>query len=160
MNEKERLILSVNRFDHYYDSINNKASVLLSIATLANGAYLALFNSNPTDFQTLSFSSILFGVVVILGVIDLVLLLQTIAPFAGKSGTSLFYFTDISKRNRKEFKKLSKEASSKRAMSDLRNQVHDLASGLQRKFTLLRMAAWLFLAQVFLIVIVIIIINI
>ena len=160
MKEKERLIFSINRFDHYYDSINNKASVLLSIAALANGGYLALLNSGLINFRELGVASFLFGVVLILGVVDLILLLQTIAPFTSKSGSSIFYFGDISKRNRKEFKKLSRKISDKRVMSDLQNQVHSLASGLHKKFTKLRMAAWLFLAQVVLIGIVIIIINI
>ena len=40
--EKERLEYTVNRLDHYYDSVNNKTAVYIAINTFITGGTITL----------------------------------------------------------------------------------------------------------------------
>ena len=40
--EKDRLEYTINRFDHYFDSVNNKSAVYIAINTFITGGIIVL----------------------------------------------------------------------------------------------------------------------
>ncbi len=50
--EFERLIFCINRYDHYYDSVNNKSNVFLVISTFIVGGLITANEVNSTSIST------------------------------------------------------------------------------------------------------------
>lgn len=43
--EKERLLLCISRYDHYYDSVNNKSNVFLTLSIFVVGGLVAGYST-------------------------------------------------------------------------------------------------------------------
>lgn len=158
--EKERLLLCISRYDHYYDSVNNKSNVLLSLGIFIVGGLVAGYPTLTDKVACNSYLHFLMGALITLGVANLLILTWTSLPFVSKNKTSLFYFGSIAKMSVGNFSIKSAERTTDEELTDLRIQVHSLAAGLQSKFKRLRTAGILLIAQVvFFIPLVIYIIN-
>lgn len=149
--EKERLKYCMDRFDHYYDSVNNKSSVFLGLSTFIVGGLVAsYFMLDPLvncGFWVHAISIILIG----LGVATMIVVIMAATPFLGKDTDSLHFFGAIGCLNAHDFcAKSGAPCSEEDELRDLRNQVHQLARGLQGKFRKLKIAGTLFTIQFFL----------
>jgi hypothetical protein len=158
--EKERLLLCINRYDHYYDSVNNKSNVLLTLSIFVVGGLVAGYPTLMEKVVCNSYTHFLVGALIALGVANLLILTWTSLPFVSKNKTSLFYFGSIACMPANDFTIKSAARTSDQELADLRLQVHSLATGLQSKFKRLRIAGMLLIVQViFFIPLVIYIIN-
>jgi|NGEPerStandDraft_5_1074534.scaffolds.fasta_scaffold69891_2 hypothetical protein len=147
--EKERLEYTVNRLDHYYDSINNKTAVYIAINTFITGGAITLLTQIQDLLDKESWLLVFLASIIALGVGSLVVLALASMPyFSPKSDIeSLYYFASIGQKKHDEFFELSKNQTKKGNLKDLRNQVYVLSKGLKSKFRKLKWACGLLIIQ-------------
>lgn len=157
--EKERLNLNISRFDHYYDTINNKIAVNIAINTFFLGGVLGVYFA--VDNKVINCKSeydFMIGLFTFLGLITIGVLIYASIPFLNYKSSSLYYFGTIAQNTVEEYKLISKERDEKGDLKDLREQVYFLSQGLSKKFTILKWAGYSMLFQVIVLVFVAIII--
>ncbi|WP_372935032.1 Pycsar system effector family protein, partial [Mariniphaga sediminis] len=142
--EKERLKFCIERFDHYYDSINNKSAVFLGLGTFVIGGLIAIYPylNDHVQFSNLIWFFLLMSIVLAFAAI--LVLITASTPYLSKGEKSMYYFNSIAEKEANVFINESKNFSEKEELPDLRIQAHCLAMGLRRKFKRLRIAAILF----------------
>jgi hypothetical protein len=147
--EKERLEYTVNRLDHYYDSVNNKTAVYIAINTFITGGTITLLTQIQDLIDKENWLLFFLAAIITLGVGSLILLALASMPyFSSKSDIeSLYYFASIAQKGPKEFFELSKNQNLKGNLKDLRNQVYVLSKGLKSKFRKLKWACGLLIIQ-------------
>lgn len=152
--EKERLIYSINRFDHYFDSVNNKTAVYIAITTFVLTASVMSYFSIAEIFpeivisdSSMLFVNIMLGLISLLGIVTLNILIFASRPFFSKKSQSLYYFGGIGSMKYQKFVELSKNRTEKEDLKDLRNQVHTLSQGLSKKFSRLTFAGQILFIQ-------------
>ena len=148
--EKDRLKYTIDRFDHYFDSVNNKSAVYIAINTFITGGIITLLNQTEIVCNMSTIGKVSIGVLLFIGVFSLIVLSIASIPFFSKKPDSLYYFGAISKMKRSEFNSTSKNYSDKDELQDLRSQVYILSNGLTTKFSRLKFAGILLVAQFFL----------
>lgn len=153
--EKERLLFNIGRFDHYYDSINNKIAVYIAINTFLLGGMIGTYFTISSKL-TICKSSIEFLIILLtlVGLLTIAVLIYTSIPFLGFKSSSLYYFGTISKNTFDEYKEKSRKCDEKEDLNDLREQVYYLSQGLSKKFTILRITGQSMLCQVIMLIIV------
>lgn len=159
MNELDRLKYCIDRFDGYFEGVNNKNNLVLAINTFIVGGLIAIYSSLTKYVEVNSFFNSFYLLSICIGVFAMLLLILSSMPFLKSSTSSLISFCSISKLNKKDFFKKSKEMSEKGLVKDLRGQTHELAVALQKKFTIVMYANALTAVQ-FLIFITLIIFSI
>lgn len=132
--EKERLKYCIDRYDHYYDSINNKSAVFLAIGTFIVGGLSACYPSLKEHVVLNPWIQVLLILAIVFGFIGLLIVLIAATPYYTKPNSSKFYFNSIASIDVNTFCDESKEYSSDDELSDLRIQVHGLALGLKKKY--------------------------
>lgn len=152
--EKERLIYSIDRFDHYFDSVNNKTAVYIAISTFILAGNVTAFFNFLKLFPELDCFKICqlvlqIGLILnsVLGLGTLCFLILASIPFFSKNSNSLFYFGGIGSMDFQEFKKLSQNRTDKDDLKDLRSQVYILSKGLNAKFLKLKISGKLLFVQ-------------
>lgn len=157
--EKERLNFNVGRFDHYYDTINNKIAVYIAINTFLLGGVLGTyFTINSKIINHASSFEFLIGLFTLVGLITIAVLIYASVPFLDYKSSSLYYFGTIAQNTLEGYKEKSKEQDEKGDLKDLREQVYFLSQGLNKKFTILKWTGYSMLFQVIVLVFVAIII--
>jgi hypothetical protein len=150
--EKERLVLTIQRLDHYYGSVNNKSAVYIAINTFLTGGIIAMI-SNPEIIENLwQFATVTTGLCLLTGIGNLILLAITSRPFFSTKPESLYYFGSISSKTSKEFARASKNCDHKQELKDLRSQVYILSQGLTKKFEKLKLVGHTLVVQFFLLI--------
>ncbi len=146
--EKDRLIYTISRFDHYFESVNNKTAVYIAINTFVLGGMLAGYTSvNEYIKEYAGIFNIILCVILGLGLIALITLVFASIPYFSKKPNSLFYFGTIDSLSKDDFIEQSKKYDSKDELKDLRNQVHTLSKGLNKKFERLKLSGRLLVFQ-------------
>jgi len=156
--EKERLEFTVGRFDHYYDSINNKSVVFLTLELFITGGLVAAY---PTLLEKVNCGVCfhwLIGSILAAGLAIMLIVAWIATPFFGKSKGSLLFFKNIAEQPCNMFEQRSQSETATSALDDLRRQVYELACGLSGKFKKMKTAGVLLITQIFLFIPLIIII--
>lgn len=150
--EKERLKFTIERFDHYYDSVNNKSNIVLGFGTLIFGTLVAVYPSLTTvvEFNTIMYVN--FGVLITLGFASMLTLILTSIPHLKSNGKSIHFFQSIASMGKTDFMTKSKGINPEDELKDLRKQVFHLACGLTKKFKRLRSALILLVMQMILMI--------
>jgi len=160
--EKERLLYSINRFDHYFESVNNKSAVYLAMNTFLLGGIITGYISvqeHVCQFRT--FFNFLLTIEMLSGITGLLIITRASIPYFSKDSDSLYYFGGIGSMDKEKFFECSKNLDKKAEMQDLRDQVHSLSKGLNMKFVRLKISGWLIFLQFVLLapIIIILIVN-
>jgi hypothetical protein len=138
--EKDRLRFCIERFDHYYDSINNKSAVFLALGTFIVGGLTASISFLRKNVDCSTTLYVLLSFSILFGVSSLLIVLYASLPFLSKKSSSLFFFNSIALKDKASFLKESECYNNEEEIKDLREQVYCLAYGLRKKFRLLRLA--------------------
>ena len=152
---KEQLLFNINRYDHYYDSVNNKGQFYLGLNTFIIGslgaAFATLQNQKICNMCLYSLMTIILS----MSFLSAFYTLRAILPYL-KSGnrqtTSLIFFGSVSSFTQQEFLNKIKNVSEEEVYQDLALQAHQLATGLSLKFNRLKHAG-IFMAIEFLLLI-------
>jgi hypothetical protein len=146
--EKERLQFCIDRFDHYYDSINNKGAVFLALSTFIIGGLVAAYPSLLSSVNCILLIHLLMFGAIGIGLVTMILLVRALTPFTDSvDSDSLFYFGSISSQREIIFHERSRNLTVEEELSDLRTQVRDLSIGLRNKFKILHLVGVLFTVQ-------------
>ncbi|WGQ09019.1 DUF5706 domain-containing protein [Pedobacter gandavensis] len=149
--ERERLTFNIGRFDHYYDSVNNKSAVFLGLSTFIVGGLAAAYPA-ILDLVTCGVIVHLMMISVLgLGIAIMIIVVLASTPFLGKETDSMYYFGSIASMAHDDYcNKSSSGLTEEDELSDLRKQSHQLSCGLNKKFRKLQFAGKLFTIQFFL----------
>jgi Family of unknown function (DUF5706) len=146
----EQLKYLINRYDHYYDSINNKGIFYLTFNSFVFGGLIISYK-DMTESVNLNFHINLLVVLILFSsLLGLILTILSINPFKGlgtkkKSETykSLIFFNSISDRKENDFKLHFKNQTEEELEDDFIKQTFELAAGLKLKFNMLSKAGYL-----------------
>jgi Pycsar effector protein len=156
--EKDRLIYTLSRFDHFFDNVNNKTAAYIAINTFVTGGVLAGYTQVYQYITSYEYCfNIVLGLVLLFGLSSLIMLVRASIPFFSTKPNSIYFFGSIGKLKKDDFIKKSKNYSMKDEIKDLREQVHILSKGLNAKFVKLKIAGTLLLVQFIMLSILIII---
>jgi len=150
MNKNEKIEMlkhTMERYDHYYDSVNNKGNLYLTLNTFLFGGIITAYYSIKESL--VGKCDILFFVWASLICCGLSLLftLWAIIPYLSRQRnsikSSLLYFGDVSNVSIGSFTNKYAEITEDKVYEDFLQQVHLLAIGLQNKFRRLQIATYL-----------------
>ncbi|NCT17586.1 MAG: hypothetical protein GW771_05040 [Flavobacteriia bacterium] len=154
--EEDRLKYTINRFDHYFDSVNNKSAVYIAINTFITGGIIVLLTQTDIVCAMSQTGKFGIGLLLLLGVLSLIILSLASIPFFSKKPNSIYYFGAISQMKQTEFYEASKNYTKNDELTDLRSQTYILSRGLTRKFTRIKWAGIFLVAQFILLLIILI----
>ena len=139
----EHLQFVVNRYDHYYDAVNNKGQFFLGLNTFIIGVLGATYSFLNDKVYSCSWVIYLFmGVSFISAFISIFHTLRAVLPFVENNTRSLIFFASVSQMQVKDFVEEAKNASEMKFEEDLTFQVHQLATGLTKKYKRLTYAGY------------------
>ena len=145
MNKIDELKFIIGRFDHYFDSVNGKGNLYLTLNTFllggAIGGYAVLLTNRVC---TLAWPElVMIGAIGVCNVIAYLYTMRAIYPFVSKhQGSSYIFYGDIAGRTETEWKTLFGAVQGPVYEQDLVHQAHQLAGGLQKKYKRMRTATW------------------
>lgn len=148
--ERERLKYCIGRWDHYYDSVNNKSAVFLGLGTFIVGGLVAAYPAILEKVACNCFIHILMGLLIGIGVAIMIIVIKASIPYLGQDDRSLLYFGTVSSLTEDEFCERSISCTADEDIVDLRKQAHQLSIGLKNKFERLKVAGILFTIQFYL----------
>lgn len=150
--EIERLKFTIDRFDHYYESVNNKCNIVLGFSTFVIAGLIALYPTLNTYTNCDFWLNLLFGCLLAISFVVVFIIMTASIPHLTKKDGSLFYFLSIDKMGEATFLKKSQEQTKEGELEDLRKQTFLLACGLNKKFQKLRISLILVTIQFVLLV--------
>lgn len=142
----------IERFDHFYDTVNSKASFYIGLNTFILGGLCAGYISiGKSIVQGFCFWALLI-IIFALCIVSIIYTINAISPFLRDNENeddipSRVYFGGISKFNLSVFLEKCKGENNETILEDMFRQVHCLANGLNSKFTKLRFVSHLLLFQ-------------
>ena len=146
--EKERLKFSIGRYDHYFDSVNNKSNVYLTLNLFILGGLVASYTAILKAVHYYWAIPTLLIIAISISLVNLLIIVLASRPYLTKETDSLLFFQSVETMGGKNFKKKSAEETADEEMDDLRTQTFKLASGLKSKFKKLYMVGNLFALQI------------
>ena len=143
----ETLKHTIDRYDHYYDTINNTGNLYLTLNTfLLGGIITGYYNIKELLAQR---CDVIFFVWVglLCSLFSIAFTLWAIIPYLNKQSDSVngsvLNFGNVSNISFVSFKKMYEELSAEKKYEDYLQQVYLLSQGLQLKFNRLRTATYL-----------------
>lgn len=145
----------IGRYDHYYDSINNKGNLYLVLNTFIAGGVISGYYALDEKYHFGCFFKYLLLLTILINVGSTLLTLLAIKPYFSKRkgirDNSLYYFGDVAGREIDNYDKTFTKATEEELLRDSLSQVHKLACGLNSKFKKINVASILIGLQVILI---------
>ncbi|MDV3550501.1 hypothetical protein CMU66_18390 [Elizabethkingia anophelis] len=143
----ETLKHTMDRYDHYFDSINNKGNLFLTLNTFLLGGmitgYYSIKDTIANQFDIMFFMWI--GLVLCL--FSLGFTLWAIIPYLNKQADSIngstINFGNVSNISFESFKQMYANVTEQKRYDDYVHQVYLLACGLQKKFCRLKTATYM-----------------
>lgn len=139
----EQLRYAIARYDHYYDTVNNKGAFFVALNTaLVGGLLLLQFEYAGKAFTMSPGIECLLMACLILCLFSMASTLLAILPYTGPGSQSNLFFGGVSTRSLEKFRDDIKKETEEEAEEDLIAQAHALSVGLRRKFMLLKAASF------------------
>lgn len=142
----------IDRFDHYYDTVNNKGSFYIGLNTFILGGLCAGYISIENKVEQSFCFWVLLISIFILCITSIIYTISALSPFIkdnanGDDIPSLIFFGGIAKHNLNTFLEKINNESIETMQDDMYRQVHCLANGLNSKFKKLKRVSYLLLLQ-------------
>lgn len=149
---------TMDRYDHYYDSINNKGNLFLTLNTFLLGGMITGYYSIKAEIANQCGVKFFVWIGLICCLLSLGYTLWAIIPYLNKQADrvngSVINFSNVSNISFNDFKQMYSHITDKKRYEDYVHQVYLLACGLQKKFGRLKTATYL-LAGCFICIIII-----
>lgn len=154
----EDLKFIINRFDHYYDTANNKGNFYIGYNIFVLGGIIGI----KKDFHithNIDLTNSMLLLLCFCCCLSIFYILLSSTPYL-KSGNhgqhkSLLFFDSISKMNKEEYLSKISDSTSDKLEYDLILQVNKLADGLSIKYSYLKYAGYCIMVQILLLLIII-----
>lgn len=160
MDAKEKdtfLTFLIGRYDPYYDAVNNKGNLYLTLNTFILGGVLAGYFWINTQLTLGCEHKFLLIALLVTNITSISFTLLAIKPYlnsgTAKGNKSISFFGDVAQTSLSEYNKALDEISEANRIKDKECQCHTIAVGLRKKFKLLILTTWLIATQMLLIVI-------
>lgn len=144
---KEQLEFIIGRYDHYYDSVNNKGQFYLGLNTFIIGSMGAAFSMLNTSHTCTICLYVLLAIILLIGFTSTYYTLRAILPYLKpgdeSASPSLIFFGSVSKLTKEQYLTKVSSVSAGDVVTDLISQAHQLALGLSLKFGRLKIAGLL-----------------
>ncbi|HRN48399.1 MAG TPA: DUF5706 domain-containing protein [Niabella sp.] len=141
---------TMDRYDHYYDSINNKGNLFLTLNTFLLGGIITGYYSIKDTISDGCVVTFFVWIALISCLLSLGFTLWAILPYLNKQANSVngsvINFGNVSNIPLESFKNMYANATDEKRYEDYVQQVYLLAQGLQRKFSRLKTATYLLAA--------------
>jgi hypothetical protein len=141
----------IDRYDHYYDTVNNKGAFYISLNTFMLGGLFAGFISLQDQLDKPAYLWIMLIVFAGCSLFSSILTVIAIHPFveipSKKGERSLIYFASVQQYEEQNFIDAFMQQDDSRRARDTVSQMWRLARGLTRKFRLLKIAGCLIIGQ-------------
>lgn len=152
MNKLEKVKFIIGRLDHYIESTNSKANLILACNAVILGGLLTGFAFGDR-ISPLCIQKLFLLLTTIFGLISSVYVVLAIVPFVESKSTepqkSLFFFKDISSYRQDDYVNFLNDQSEAIEFKDLSIQVHNISTGLTLKFNKMKIATYFLLAEIF-----------
>jgi hypothetical protein len=157
MNTKEKieeLKFAIGRFDHYYDSVNNKGNLYLAINTFILGGVIAGYETLDAKNHFGKWIILLFVLTLASNLLSFWFTLTAVRPYYNKShkAKSAVFFSDVSEFNKSQYELVWENMNESKWQQDLIAQSKLLAAGLTKKFSALKKATGLIAIEIILII--------
>ena len=148
----EHLKFLMERFDHYYDSINNKGAFYIGLNTFLLGGicvgYIAYHEKITNNYL---FLGLIFAMMACC-IVSILYTILAIRPYTKDNHVnddckSLIFFGGIADHTANFFFQKFDSETEDSILTDMKRQVHCLAVGLNVKYKRLKYASMLLLAQ-------------
>lgn len=154
----EQLKFIVGRYDHYYDSVNNKGNVYLTLNTFLLGGMVAGFYSFINNNTVTCCLMILMALTIILNLVSITTALWAVKPYLNKpkdnENGSLMFFGDVAYYPYNLYQNLFAALDEEKNYADFVKQTHLLAIGLKNKFSLMKTSTYFLGGQILLLTII------
>jgi len=166
MKEKyEHLKYLMERFDHYYDTINNKGAFYIGLNTFMLGGVIAGYFWLKTQIANDIPIWVFLILLTISTYISTAYTIKSMRPhtkdnYSNDDSSSLVFFGGIAKHTLNLFIDKMNSRTDPEVLEDMTRQVHCLAVGLEKKFKRLKVGNDFLLAQFYLLIPLIILILI
>lgn len=166
MTDKEKIEFSqfvIGRYDHYYDSVNNKANFWLAFNSFLIGAVVTTYKDvadmmkNVSCLNTYKTVALLFIVVTTVSIIFIVL---GSLPHTSSGGRSIIFFGDVAEIQKATYLNKVTQIDKPSLSNDYNEQVHELAKGLKKKYWYLKWSGRLMLVELGLFIVLIVMFSI
>lgn len=153
MEKYEHSKFLIERFDHYYDTVNNKGAFYIGINTFILGGICVTYLTLHDKVKGLCFCDwCLFALLLGCCVGSTLFTICAITPYSKggithNSSQSMIFFGAIASRDAQRFKNSFIEQTETDIQADMIHQVHVLAAGLNSKFQRLKWASYLLIVQ-------------
>lgn len=147
----------IERFDHYYDSVNNKGAFYIGVNTFLLGG---LFIGFISLYQQVAKPQYLWVMLIIFAMCSIVSTIATILainPFllSGKKKSknrSLIFFGSVADYQKENYVSTFLAQDNERILNDTVSQTYFLAKGLSLKYQRLKVAGYLLIVQFILLI--------
>ncbi|NNV53867.1 Pycsar system effector family protein [Limnovirga soli] len=148
----------IERFDHYFDSVNNKGAFYIGLNTFIFSGISIGYTSISNNIEKTCIFWLFLISIFSLCILSIIYTLRAITPFmkdnhANDDKVSLIYFGGIAKYELGRFMEKYEGETESSIILDMTRQAHSLAKGLATKFNFLRIAGFCLLSQFVLITI-------
>lgn len=143
----DALKYTMDRYDHYYDSINNKGNLFLTLNTFLLGGMITGYYSIKDTIICRCDIIFFVWIGLMCCLLSIGFTLWAIIPYLSRQvdniNGSVINFGNISNISFDSFKSMYENISEEKRYQDFVYQVYLLAGGLQKKFSRLKTAAYL-----------------
>lgn len=137
----EQMKFVIGRFDHYFDSVNNKGNVFLTLNTFLLGGLIAGYYTLQKDHSITTGACYLFATAALFNLTAIGLVIAAIIPYMNFNGkdehASLINYNDIASYTKEELVAKINTQNELNVAEDLVHQKLLLSKGLRRKFNLM-----------------------
>lgn len=136
----------IERFDSYFSGINNKGAFLLAFNTFLIGAFIVGYKDliNTIGCQYKCEFNLLIGLLVACSITSMVFTIISMIPYLDSKGVgdrkSNWFFNDIATDDKETFFDRINNSLESEIITDLNNQIFELAKGLKRKHRIVKIA--------------------
>lgn len=157
----EILRYSISRYDSYFQGVNSKIALYVTLNTFILTAVSAGSRQLIAQFHSNSNIAVLFlTLTTVASAVSILFTIRASIPYLKSAQESIFFFGYVSSLSYKDFKDKVDNINYDEAIRDLTCQAHSLAAGLKTKYYQLQIAGYLLLADfVFIITLALLIIT-
>lgn len=135
----EMLKHSIDRYDHYFDSINNKGNLFLTLNTFLLGGMITGYYSIKDNIICQNDIIFFVWIALILCLLSIGATLQAIIPYVNKQADcvngSVLNFNNVANLSHASFKRMYEDLTESKKYEDYIEQSYLLAKGLQKNST-------------------------
>jgi len=151
-NKYEHIKFIIQRFDHYYDTVNSKGAFYIGLNTFIFGGLCAGYISLHKELAVGWLIWTLLGILMTSSIACTIFTIRAIKPYrkdnqGNINSPSLMFFEGIAKHEFSFLKEKMDQQTPERITEDALCQMHSLARGLSDKFRNLSIASNLLWAQ-------------